>query len=62
MEVVAHQTVSIVNAIRSAGFPVVIILYPHSIESINELPAILFVLKDILMINATHHHVKYPCT
>ena len=60
VEMVAHQTISIVYTICSAGHSVVVIPHTHTVESIYELPAILLILEDILVINAAHHHMKYP--
>ena len=59
MKVVTHQTVGIVGAVAAAGIALVIILHPHTVEGIDELVVVLLVLKDILVVDAAHHHMIY---
>ena len=86
VEMISHQAIAIIGAVRSTRKPVVIRTHAHPIKSIDKLPIILFIFKaaikrvqclarlsivereqarpkvrDILMIDATHHHMKYPC-
>ena len=56
-----HQAIAIICAVRSTRNPVIIRTHAHPIKSIDKLPIILFIFEDILMIDATHHHMKYPC-
>ena len=56
-----HQEIAIIGAVRSTRKPVVIRTHALPIKSIDKLPIILFIFEDILMIDATHHHMKYPC-
>jgi hypothetical protein len=60
MKVVTHQTVGIVGAVAAAGVAFVIVPNPHSVEGIDELVIVLLVLKDILVVDAPHHHMEYP--
>ena len=57
MEMVAHQAVSIKRTIDSAEITIIIISLSHPIKSIDKLPIILFIFEDILVIDATHHHM-----
>ena len=59
--VVAHQTVGVVGTAAATGVALIIILHPHPVEGVDELVVILLVLKDILVVDAAHHHVEYPC-
>ena len=86
VEMISHQAIAIIGAVRSTRKPVIIRTHAHPIKSIDKLPIILFIFKaaikrvqclarlsivereqarpkvrDILMIDATHHHMKYPC-
>lgn len=86
VEMISHQAIAIIGAVRSTRKPVIIHTHAHPIKSIDKLPIILFIFKaaikrvqclarlsivereqarpkvrDILMIDATHHHMKYPC-
>jgi len=60
VEVVAHQAVGVVGAVAAAGVALIVIPHPHPVEGVDELVVVLLVLKDILVIDATHHHMKYP--
>jgi len=61
VEIISHQAIAIIGAVRSTRKPVIIRTHAHPIKSIDKLPIILFIFEDILMIDATHHHMKYPC-
>ena len=60
VEVVRHETVGIVGAVAAARVALIVIPHPHTVEGGDELVVVLLVLKDILMIDASHHHVEYP--
>lgn len=57
MHMVRYQTVGIICATGSTRQPIVIVLHSHPIEGRDELVIILSIFKDILMIDAPHHHV-----
>ena len=57
-----HQAVGVVGTVAATGVAIIIILHPHTVEGIDELVVILLVLKDILVVDASHHHVEYPRT
>lgn len=52
-----HQTICIVYTISSTRFPVIIVPYAHTLESINKLVVIFLIFEDILVIYASHHHM-----
>ncbi len=58
MKVVGHKTVCVVGAVTSYRSTLIIIMDTHTIESRNELIIVFRLFEDILMINATHHHMK----
>jgi len=60
VEVVRHQAVCIVSTVTAAGDALVIASDAHAVNGINELVVILLVLEDILVVDAPHHHMKYP--
>ena len=60
MKVVTHQAVSIIGTVAAAWGTLVIIPNPHTVEGIDELIVVLLVLKDILVVDAPHHHMEYP--
>ena len=43
--------------ISSTRFPVIIVPYAHTLESINKLVVIFLIFEDILVIYASHHHM-----
>ena len=61
VEVVAHEAVCVITATPATGVAFVIVPNAHPVEGIDELVVIFLVLKDILMIDAAHHHMEYPC-
>ena len=62
MEVVRHQAVGVVGAVASAGVALIIVTHPHPVKGIDELVVVLLFLKDILVVDASHHHVEDSCT
>jgi len=60
--VVTHEAVGVIAAVTAAGGTLVIIPNPHTVEGVDELVVVFLVLKDILVVDASHHHVEYPRT
>lgn len=63
VEVVAHEAVGVITAVPTTGVAFVIVPNAHAVEGIDELDelvVVLLVLKDILVVDASHHHVEYP--
>ena len=60
MEMVGHEAVGIIGAVAAAGGALIVIPHPHTVEGCNELVVVFLVLKDILVVDASHHHVEYP--
>ena len=57
MEVVTHKAIGVIYAVRAAWVPIVIITFANSVQSYDKLVIIFDILKDILMINPSHHHM-----
>jgi hypothetical protein len=62
VEVVAHEAVGVIAAVTATSVALVIIPNAHPVEGIDELVVVFLVLKDILVVDASHHHVEYPRT
>ena len=60
VNMVRHQAVGIERAIGATTKTIVIILIAHPIERIDELVIVLCLFEYVLVVNSTHHHVKYP--
>ena len=59
MKVVRLQAVSVIDAVSATGVTLIIILSAHSVEDIDELIEVLWLLEDVLVIDASHHHMIY---
>ena len=57
---IPHEAVGVIGAVASAGVALVIVTHPHAVEGVDKLVVVLLVLKDILVVDASHHHVEYP--
>ena len=57
---VAHEAVCVIAAVTATGAAFVIVPNAHPVEGIDELVVVFLVLKDILMIDASHHDMEYP--
>lgn len=44
---------------QESRLPFIIVPYAHTLESINKLVIIFLIFEDILVIYASHHHMKY---
>ena len=62
VKVVAHEAVGVIAAVAATGVAIVIVPNAHPVEGIDELVVVFLVLKDILVVDASHHHVEYPRT
>ena len=60
VEVISHEAVGVITAVTATGVALVIVPNAHPVEGIDELVVVLLVLKDILVVDASHHHVEYP--
>lgn len=60
VEVVAHEAVGVITAVTATGVALVIVPNAHPVEGVDELVVVFLVLKDILVVDASHHHVEYP--
>ena len=60
VEMVGHEAVGIIGAVAATGVAFVIVPDAHTVEGIDELVVVFLVLKDILMIDASHHDMEYP--
>ena len=60
VEVVRHEAVGVIGAVASAGVAFVIVAHSHPVKGCDELEVVFLVLKDILVVDASHHHVEYP--
>ncbi len=58
----ARETVGVIAAVTATGVAFVIIPNAHPVEGVDELVVVFLVLKDILVVDASHHHVEYPRT
>ena len=58
---IRHQAVGIERTIGATAKTIVIILIAHPVKGRDELEVVFLVLKDILVVDAAHHHVEYPC-
>jgi hypothetical protein len=57
MEVVAHQAVGVVSSVASTGVAVIIIFHQQTVDGIDKLAFILLALKDIMVVDTSHHHI-----
>ena len=57
---VGHEAVGVIGAVASAGVAFVIVAHSHPVKGCDELEVVFLVLKDILVVDASHHHVEYP--
>ena len=62
VEMVGHEAVGIIGAVAATGVAIVIVPDAHTVEGVDELEVVFLVLKDILVVDASHHHVEYPRT
>ena len=62
VEVVAHEAVGIIAAVTATSVALVIVPNAHPVEGVDELVVVFLVLKDILVVDASHHHVEYSRT
>ena len=62
VKVVAHETVGVIAAVTATSIALVIIPNAHPVEGVDKLVVVFLVLKDILVVDASHHHVEYPRT
>jgi len=60
VKMVGHEAVGIIGAVAATGVAIVIVAHAHTVEGIDELVVVFLVLKDILMIDASHHDMEYP--
>lgn len=60
VKVVAHEAVGVIAAVTATSVALVIVPDTHTVEGIDELIDIFLVFKDILMVDAAHHHMEYP--
>ena len=60
VEVVAHEAVGVIAAVTATSVALVIVPNAHPVEGVDELVVVFLVLKDILVVDASHHHVEYP--
>lgn len=56
-----HEAVGIIGAVAATGVAIVIVPDAHTVEGIDELVVVFLVFKDILMIDASHHHMMDTC-
>ncbi len=61
VKVVAHEAVGVIAAVTATSVALVIWENAHPVEGVDELVVVFLVLKDILMIDASHHNMEYPC-
>jgi hypothetical protein len=61
MEVVGHEAIGIYGATGATRQAHVIILNTNPVKGSHELVIVLSILEDILMIDASHHDMEYPC-
>ena len=47
------------DAVSATGVTLIIILSAHSVDDIDELTEVLWLLEDVLVIDASHHHMIY---
>lgn len=59
MKVVRHQAVSVIEVVSATGVTLIIILSTHPVEDIDGLIVVLWLLEDVLVIDASHHHMIY---
>ena len=57
---VRHEAVGVIGAVAAAGVALIVVTHPHAVKGIDELVVVFLVLKDILVVDASHHHVEYP--
>ena len=59
---VAHEAVGVIAAVTATGVAFFIIPNAHPVEGVDKLVVVFLDLKDILVVDASHHHVEYPRT
>ena len=57
MKMIVHEAVGIIGTIATAGVAIIIVPDTHTVEGVDELIVIFLVFKDILMVDAAHHHM-----
>ena len=62
VKVVAHEAVGVIAAVTATSVALVIIHNAYPVEGVDELVVVFLVFKDILVVDASHHHVEYPRT
>ena len=62
VEMISHEAVGVIGAVASAGVALIVVTHTHPVKGIDELVVVFLVLKDILVVDAAHHHVEYPRT
>ena len=60
MDMIRHQTVSIKDLVSSREGTIRLIRLSHHVQGFEKLVITFLILKDVLMINTTHHHVINP--
>ena len=57
MQMVWHQAIGIISTIAPAWCPFVVVTKTHSVECRDELEIVLFIIKYLLVVDTTYHHM-----
>ena len=60
MQMVRHQTIGIISTFAPAWCPFVVVTKTHSVECRDELEIVLFIIKYLLVVDTTYHHMVNP--